>query len=533
MAFGAARAFKEGFSWTLINLNNPINIIIIPIGGGFHNLKELMRELDRLTDPFKHQLSFNVPNYSLVKRGCTEVVPSYNTHRWMYNINQNNIQQEKIISDLYHTIAPTQNYYQDILDSFKIHHYEKKKSILQERPLKIAKVQEKQINKVIKQEIVKEAPKVPLVRSPSFKLTEYKTKKGESKYLIVRNKVKNNDEENSEDILSDWLSTTEGRNKTRKPRTHKISHRSMRKEIIKKAEDEMNGPLTYSDMLKKNLKLKKTFDPVEDIFEAFRDYLKELDGYVEEPEEIRQIKPEKIREIKPEKIREIKPDYYIPPPPPMPPSLLAHETVESGQPTVKVAYNVRKRMGTPWNKIGKKHAKKERRIKKLIGFKTEEVKIIKGSKQKDEAISLIKRPRKYAVESIFGNWRHNFIETDEGRKPDYTVEGYFGNWRRNLYEKSINTNIVENKPKVLQPESLFSDWVHNMMDKEDYLDLKRTNSKRQSRKKKGGNNNANSEPQQYLKNKKMMMEDEIPSFKEDHHQIKKRNSKNHRKQKVE
>ena len=37
------------------------------------------------------------------------------------------------------------------------------------------------------------------------------------------------------------------------------------------------GPMLYSDMLKKNLKFRPNNAPVEDIFEAWRDYLQELD----------------------------------------------------------------------------------------------------------------------------------------------------------------------------------------------------------------------------------------------------------------
>jgi len=72
-----------------------------------------------------------------------------------------------------------------------------------------------------------------------------------------------------------------------KPRVRKISHRQERKELLKQAEEakvEM-GPLTYSQMLKKGLRLPKEQDMVEDIFQNWRLFLEELTDIVAEKED--------------------------------------------------------------------------------------------------------------------------------------------------------------------------------------------------------------------------------------------------------
>merc|ERR1719384_2325289 len=87
-----------------------------------------------------------------------------------------------------------------------------------------------------------------------------------------------------EDIFCDWkpnlVDAHEQRKQAainaRKHRTRKISNRALRKELVKEIEEaEKKKPMSYSDILKKNLKA-----PMEDIFEAWRDYLQELDEIV-------------------------------------------------------------------------------------------------------------------------------------------------------------------------------------------------------------------------------------------------------------
>lgn len=70
----------------------------------------------------------------------------------------------------------------------------------------------------------------------------------------------------------------------RRPRTRKLSHRSLRKALLKAAEDEC---CSYADMVKRSLGRRQRGNrmqqqqqqqvPPEDIFEAFRDYLGALE----------------------------------------------------------------------------------------------------------------------------------------------------------------------------------------------------------------------------------------------------------------
>ena len=101
-------------------------------------------------------------------------------------------------------------------------------------------------------------------------------------FLDCQKKVENLPD--MEDIFSDWkpnlVDVHEQRRQAalvaRKNRTRKLSNRALRKELVKEIEEEeKNKPMSYSDILKKNLKA-----PMEDIFEAWRDYLQELDEIV-------------------------------------------------------------------------------------------------------------------------------------------------------------------------------------------------------------------------------------------------------------
>merc|ERR1712088_682901 len=74
-----------------------------------------------------------------------------------------------------------------------------------------------------------------------------------------------------EDIFADWnknLSEVK-RPRTIRPRRRKISHRAERKEMIRQEttrEAQYQGPLTYSQMLRKNLKIPTAGPEVEEIF---------------------------------------------------------------------------------------------------------------------------------------------------------------------------------------------------------------------------------------------------------------------------
>ena len=90
-----------------------------------------------------------------------------------------------------------------------------------------------------------------------------------------------------EDIFTDWKANLDQEknpgSRIRKPRVRKLSHRALRKaELKEEAASRPSMPLLYADVVKRNLKLAPGFTPIEDIFEAWRDYLQELDSILNE-----------------------------------------------------------------------------------------------------------------------------------------------------------------------------------------------------------------------------------------------------------
>merc|ERR1719510_307726 len=117
----------------------------------------------------------------------------------------------------------------------------------------------------------------------SFRMKHY-NKDGKDHYLIVK-KPEPIEKVEFEDIFSDWrttaLDTIDERRRQRTPRIRKLSHRQQRKEMLREdSTSESEGPMLYSDILKKGLKFRPNNAPVEDIFEAWRDYLQELDDFL-------------------------------------------------------------------------------------------------------------------------------------------------------------------------------------------------------------------------------------------------------------
>merc|ERR1719481_30338 len=106
-----------------------------------------------------------------------------------------------------------------------------------------------------------------------FVMREF-TENGEKHFILVKKPVSSKTSEKaSEEIFNDWKNIFSDIKSSAylKPRKRKISHRQERKELIKEAihsEEQVFGPLTYSEMLKKNLKLKPEPEAAEDIFES-------------------------------------------------------------------------------------------------------------------------------------------------------------------------------------------------------------------------------------------------------------------------
>ena len=179
------------------------------------------------------------------------------------------------------------NIYSDLETKLDIQDQEEKKKIL----MAVTKKPNKLIgtNAVMAQQrmrcriVVKRGQKDDVKdKTGSYRLKEIK-RGGKKQFLLIRKREVV--QPPVEEIFTEWKSNLEQEKLTkvvnRKPRVRKLSHRAQRKAVLKEADSVKSAPLSYSDVLKKNLKMTASM-PTEDIFEAWRDYLQELDSLLSE-----------------------------------------------------------------------------------------------------------------------------------------------------------------------------------------------------------------------------------------------------------
>merc|ERR1711971_337982 len=283
----------------------------------------------------------------------------------------------------------------------------------------------------------KMAKKALSTESTKHVLREFQ-KDGKDHYLIVKKKTVTHPD--MEEILSDWNQNLDDASHqqrkqaaivARKTRTRKLSNRALRKSLVK--ENEKKKPVSYSDALKKNLKA-----PMEDVFEAWRDYLQELDDIVRNDSRTSFCKDESV-----ESILENAENYQ-------------QELQNCGQPTVPIT-------STSFHPKCKK----------------------KG----------------FEKEVIFASWRSNLTMPDDYsqacnsdfyffKNDSYQAENYFASWKRNLNDCQSRSD------SSIDPESFLEGWVHNFegpmdakMDKQESKMLK--NKQRNQRRSKKGNKQQN------------------------------------------
>jgi len=226
-------------------------------------------------------------------------------------------------------------------------------------------------------------------------------KEGEKHYYVVKKEVEDSSNMTAvEDIFADWNSNFARikRPRTIKPRTRKISHRAERKEMAKEAkkvEEVMQGPLTYSQMVRKNLKIPKDQTSVEEIYGT---WMKCIDKMYKTPKDTNGA--DEIEVFKSWNFifgsNEVKPAATCPPP---------ITAFECGQPTIpkvnsKVQRNAEspklpnKEMKSPSTKASKKQSI-EKLSEKLLheGYplkKTEKVeKVLDMAEKKKEKVSKV------------------------------------------------------------------------------------------------------------------------------------------------
>jgi len=111
----------------------------------------------------------------------------------------------------------------------------------------------------------------------TYRLRQYSVN-GEEHTIIVRKKIPTEQEE-MEDIFKQWSHNLDAeRRAKRAARVRKLSHRAQRKEFLREhSYPQVTGPSSYADALKKNLKFRPNYIPVEDVMEAWKDCLIEQD----------------------------------------------------------------------------------------------------------------------------------------------------------------------------------------------------------------------------------------------------------------
>ncbi len=252
----------------------------------YGNLRNLIQELDKMVHSVQGEspLLHSIPIYSKEARG--QVLPAYSNY-WLElqkTIIDRNEQRQSFI---------------DVLEDFKIKFSQQEQKLTCLKKGSKSRVEESNAVNAKKRMLERKLNKKSSSSVDHF-LKSYKNKNGQEHFLVVKKKMNDNGLE-MEDIFQDWkpnlVDIFEQRRlaalAARKNRKRKLSNRALRKELVKEIEAEENSkPKSYADMLKKNLK-----PPMEDIFEAWRDYLTELDDILNNDSRTSFSKDESAEEI--------------------------------------------------------------------------------------------------------------------------------------------------------------------------------------------------------------------------------------------
>jgi len=177
--------------------------------------------------------------------------------------NQTNVNNKNILS-LLHDFVSDQKSQKSIMDDWKKYEESRKKKVVP-AVKKEAKTTRRGRDSVQKMKERRE------VRKYKQYLLREIVRKGETHFYLMKKEVEEPQSLEVEDIFADWNKNLREIKRPRKmtPRVRKISHRAERKEMLKDAKnkaEKAQGPLTYSQMLKKNLKIPVESPPVEEMF---------------------------------------------------------------------------------------------------------------------------------------------------------------------------------------------------------------------------------------------------------------------------
>jgi len=363
----------------------------------YGNLKELIKQLDTMVNAVQSDVSptmHSIPIYSKEARG--QVLPAYN-NQWL------NLKRSLLYDN-------NQQSFLDILEDFKIK-YSSERAVK-----KVTKSRVEGTNAVMAQKrmLERKMNKKAATESTKHVLKQFK-KDGKEHFLVIKKKTEILPQ--MEDIFADWkpnlVNAHEQRRQAainaRKNRTRKLSNRALRKELVKEIEEaEKKKPMSYSDILKRNLKA-----PMEDIFEAWRDYLQELDEIVRNDSRTSFCKGESV-----ESILETAEGYQ-------------QELQHCGQPTVFTA---------PSSKANKK-----------LGFEKE---VIFAAWRHNftipNEISYYKNDS-FQAENYFATWKqnlkHDMPMADSEIDPESLLEEWVHNFEGPKMDKQDSNKMLKNKQR--------------------------------------------------------------------------------------
>ena len=223
-------------------------------GNGYGTLKQLMKDLEKVCSVFHTEQNLN------------RSVPIYNQH---YNsfvqkkFETPFMKQETIPRPFQALEVDSSNHVaiKNMLEGLKMRTTNKKEPVDQ-RKIKSKCLESKKSSKV------KSLGKYKMLQM---------NKNGKERFFIIKKKPKITQEE-AEDIFREWLDNLEfetNHAKKCKQKVRKLSHRFIRKQMIKdnNVEALTTKPMLYADVVKKNLKL--TQPNMEDIFESWKKNLVE------------------------------------------------------------------------------------------------------------------------------------------------------------------------------------------------------------------------------------------------------------------
>jgi len=271
------------------------------------DLQSLMAELDILYRQFNNSIGYSkIPIYN-VKNGLNDIPKVRNmTFPWWKpvctlaqmvdyprHLELESEESRKDITSLLHDFVADQK---------------SRKALLQEwQQMEDIKMKSKQHN--IKKEmksgrrgrnsIQKMKDRKEIKKCREFILKEIEKQGQKHYYVIKKEKQSPSAKLNIEDIFADWKNNFAKIKRPRvlKPRTRKISHRAERKRIIKDAktaEEQAHGSLTYSQIVKRNLKIPVDQPCVEDIFSS---WIKCVEQTTREPKQTNEVDPVEAFEL--------------------------------------------------------------------------------------------------------------------------------------------------------------------------------------------------------------------------------------------